>query len=162
MRITIMRIHNIKWIAVAIISFFTHLAVAQSTPIFQAAEQQDIAHFNDLLPSLSELNSQNEQGLSLLSYCSSIGFYHGVTELIAKGANVNFPSANGTTALMMASDKGYASIVAILLESGASTTQLDTTKMNALDHCVEAKWLESAGEGINHNACYELLIHASN
>merc|ERR1719150_518380 len=44
--------------------------------------------------------------------------------LLARGANVNWNSASGSSALMMACSKGHAKVVELLLKNGASLNQV--------------------------------------
>ncbi len=69
--------------------------------------------------------------------------------LISEGINCNIPDSKGITALMKASENGYAqdinsngeptNIVQLLIQSGAGTSTLDTQGKNALDHALAGK-----------------------
>ena len=77
-------------------------------------------------------------------------------QALAHGADVNGTDTNGLTALMLASGRGHAAIVQLLLEKGANVGQLDPIAGNqALHHAAQhgnaavVKLLLGAGAFIN-------------
>lgn len=103
------------------------------TPLMLAA----IRGNKDAVERLIRVGAQiNRQGWSPLHYAAS-GTSDAQVEiaklLLAKGANINARSPNGTTPLMMAAGNGSAQMVQFLLESGADATLVNDQNLDAKD-----------------------------
>ena len=76
----------------------------------------------ELIEEGANVNTQDENGKTILMFASFRGYLEIVKELIKAGADVNIKDKNGTTALIVASYKEHKEIVKELIEAGANTT----------------------------------------
>jgi ankyrin repeat protein len=84
-------------------------------------------------------------GLTALLYAARDGCYACVEEMIAAGANVNVPTPEGVTPLMMALDNEHNDVAKLLLDRGADPNVPDWWGRTALYIAVDRK--EAAGGG---------------
>ena len=136
--------------------------LGQHAELFDAIESKDAVAFNQMVVNVSDYNLTNDQGYSLLAFCSEHGFNYGTAFLLSSGADVNKSSTEGVTPLMIASRNGFYSIVQLLLDNGANTQLRDMHSMNALDHCAEARWQEEPTSEVDHSNCFQILSALNN
>ena len=77
--------------------------------------------------------SLENAGWTPLIYAATGGFDPVVSYLLAEGANINAPSPNGTTALMMAVRESKGSTVELLIAKGADVNRRNQNDATALD-----------------------------
>jgi ankyrin repeat protein len=94
-------------------------------------------------------------GLTALLYAARDGCYDCVEALIAKGADVNVPTPEGVTPLMIALDNDNNDIAKLLLDRGANPGVWDWYGRTALYIAVDRKAGGSSGGGI------KVLVDAS-
>ena len=87
-------------------------------------------------------------GLTALLYAARDGCYDCVEALIAKGADVNVPTPEGVTPLMIALDNDNNDIAKLLLDRGANPGVWDWYGRTALYIAVDRKGGGSSGGGI--------------
>ena len=95
------------------------------------------------------MNGQNTT-TSLLLTATSSGHLEMVRELLNRGASVDLPNTNGSTALMYTAVFGHHSILLLLLQHSANPDLQDVDGFNAL--------MRAAIEG--HEACVQALLRA--
>jgi ankyrin repeat protein len=87
-------------------------------------------------------------GLTALLYAARDGCYDCVEALIAKGADVNMPTPEGVTPLMIALDNDNNDVAKLLLDNGANPKVWDWYGRTALYIAVDRKDGGSSGGGI--------------
>src|SRR5207247_4969221 len=78
-------------------------------------------------------------GLTALLYAARDGCYDCVDALIAAGADVNIPTPEGVTALMLALDNDHNDVARLLLERGANPRLWDWWGRTALYIVIDRK-----------------------
>lgn len=106
---------------------------------------------------LSELDAVSARHRLLFSIAR--GDINTIRRLIASGTPVNF-AMNGTTPLHMATEKGYSSIVKLLIESGADLLAQNAQGMTPLDVALTIKKFAKT-TNILYDATLPLLTSAS-
>jgi ankyrin repeat protein len=86
-------------------------------------------------------------GLTALLYASRNGCYDCVVSLIGAGADMNVPTPEGVTPLMVALDNGYNDVAKLLLDRGANPHVVDWWGRTALYIVVERKEALGGGRG---------------
>lgn len=84
-------------------------------------------------------------GLTAMLYAARSGCYDCVEALIASGADVNLPTPEGVTALMLALDNEHNEVAKLLLDHGANPNVWDWWGRSALYIAIDRK--EAAGAG---------------
>ncbi len=84
-------------------------------------------------------------GLTALLYATRDGCYECVNDLIAAGADPNYPTPEGVTPLMLAIDNDHNDVAKLLLDKGANPNSWDWWGRTALYIAVDRK--EAAGGG---------------
>jgi ankyrin repeat protein len=84
-------------------------------------------------------------GLNALLYAARDGCFECVEELIAAGADVNVPTPEGVTPLMMALDNDHNDVAKLLLDRGANPTLWDWWGRTALYIAIDRKEGGSSG-----------------
>jgi len=93
----------------------------------KAAERGDAAHVQQLLDKGENVNSRSVNWGRLPLICAAkYGNTAVVEQLLSKGADINAKDCEGWTALALASYRGHAECVKVLLEHGANT-EIGTT-----------------------------------
>ena len=87
-------------------------------------------------------------GLTALLYAARDGCYDCVEALIAKGADVNVPTPEGVTPLMIALDNDNNDIAKLLLDNGANPRVWDFYGRTALYIAIDRKGGGSSGGGL--------------
>ncbi len=91
-------------------------------------------------------------GLNALLYASRSGCYSCVEDLIAAGADVNLPTPEGVTALMIALDNDHNDVAKLLLEKGANPHVWDWWGRTALYIAVDARSPRTGAAGAGAGA----------
>jgi ankyrin repeat protein len=86
-------------------------------------------------------------GLTALLYASRNGCYECVEALLGAGADVNLPTPEGVTPLMLALDNDYNNVANLLLDRGANPHVADWWGRTALYIAVDRKESVGAGRG---------------
>jgi len=86
-------------------------------------------------------------GLTALLYAARSGCYECVEALIGAGADVNVPTPEGVTALMLALDNDHNDVAKLLLDRGANPQLWDWWGRTALYIAVDRKESMNAGAG---------------
>jgi ankyrin repeat protein len=86
-------------------------------------------------------------GLTALLYASRAGCYGCVEELIGAGADVNVPTPEGVTPLMLAIDNDHNEVAKLLLDHGAYPNVWDWWGRTALYIAIDRKEAAGAGGG---------------
>lgn len=73
-------------------------------------------------PYATDLNRKQESGAIILSLACGNGYYRLVAGLLACGASINTQNTGGFPPLIMASLRGHAQSVRLLVRTGADTT----------------------------------------
>jgi len=118
----------------------------------------------DLLDKGANANSQNEDGVTALSYAADRGHEEIVKKLIIHGANVNARSDIGSTPLINASFMGHLRIVKLLIANGADvniqSNEGTTALMNAAAHGYKEIVEVLLANGAELNTCEECGLTA--
>jgi ankyrin repeat protein len=93
--------------------------------LVEAVKTGDVAAMHQMLEAGADVNSCDEEGLTLLMLASYAGNLTMVKELIQAGAGVNTSDERGWTALMKAAynaelDRGFADVAQVLIDAGAN------------------------------------------
>jgi ankyrin repeat protein len=96
----------------------------------------DMACADDQLK--SALDSIDNNGLTLLHYCSMYNLSSLTTMMLTRGASVNERTQCGTTALHLACGFGHVNVVRILLRAGAQVDSCDSFGYTALQRAILA------------------------
>ena len=108
---------RIIWIALS--GFF--FAVAYSAPesdqrsLVDAIERGDVETFERLIGAVSDVNSIDERGRSLLLVAVDRGDLNAIWTLLLRGADPNLADRAGRTPLLVAAERGDATITQALL-----------------------------------------------
>ncbi len=86
-------------------------------------------------------------GLTALLYAARSGCYECVQDMIAAGANVNVPTPEGITPLMIALDNQHNDVAKLLMDKGANVDVWDWWGRTALWIAVDRKGDEGGGRG---------------
>jgi ankyrin repeat protein len=155
------------------------------TLLMSAASQGHTDICRVLIEKGVDINAIGNSGGTALMFAVGQGHYNTSKLLIEKGADVNIvveatteyieqnakdiaegtkediePHKDGITALMLASQNGYLSLVKLLLEAGADATLADEEEMTALVYAIKGKYIDIAllllekGEGVNPDDVY--------
>ena len=115
---------------------------SQSASLMRALLYRDFETAGELLKEGVDVNAKNSFGETLLMKAIVSSFWYGdlnneglifAESLIAAGANVNAADVNGTTALMLASERMIPNLVEELLKAGADANAKDSEGRTALD-----------------------------
>ena len=85
-------------------------------------------------------------GLNALLYAARSGCYECVEDLIAAGADVNLPTPEGVTPLMIALDNEHNEVAKLLMDKGANLNVWDWWGRTALWIAVDRKAPPAAAE----------------
>jgi uncharacterized protein len=96
-----------------------------SSPLHQAAYNEDLAAVKKLIANGAAVNSVNRYGVTALSLAAENGNAAIVEALLAAGANPNTARPGGETPLMSASRAGSLAAVVALLKAGADVHAAD-------------------------------------
>ncbi len=115
----------------------TLLALLLTTPMFQAAELEDVVVMGRAdearkLLAGADVNMKDQDGVTLLMRAASAGRADMVKLLVSKGADVNAKTSGGVNALMMACVGGYADAAAALISAKADVRATDNQGRTAL------------------------------
>lgn len=83
---------------------------------------------------LAHINQQNNGGKTPLMKAVKIGNTENILALIARGANPDFVSTNGSTALHVACSWDHAEIASLLVNAGANIEAVDSNLMRPVHH----------------------------
>jgi ankyrin repeat protein len=128
--------------------------------LLAAAESGEIEEVESLLEKGSAIDGQDRRGWTALNIAAQSHQVKVVELLISKGAKINLRDnvGQGRTALMRASNLGYANVVDVLLSHGADVrVPLDdgsTVLMEALPYPTIVEKLLTAGANINERSQY--------
>jgi ankyrin repeat protein len=106
-----------KLLAATVLSFsMVNIALAEGVDIFQAARTGNLAEINAYIESGKPLDVKDTRGSTPVIIAAYNGQLDAVRALALKGADVCAGDAQGQTALMGVSFKGYKEIASILAE----------------------------------------------
>ncbi|MCX5924832.1 MAG: ankyrin repeat domain-containing protein [Candidatus Dependentiae bacterium] len=115
------------------ISLLTNTICPMHNALFAAINDRDIPHINALLDSKSDINKKNSAGASALMHATEKNFPEIVQLLIDRGGLVNDTNPHyGFTPLMLASLRGIAPMVDLLLAKNADPTVADDDNITPL------------------------------
>lgn len=109
----------------------------QSTPLMQAASNNDTELVQALIASGANVDAADREGHTALAYAADKGHTEVFKALLDGGANVNLASVEGWTPLMYASKGGYIQIVRLLLGAEADVQAVNAAGDSALSLAVE-------------------------
>lgn len=84
----------------------------------------------------AEINKEDREGLSPLSWACLRGKIKAVQSLLERGANINHTDKTGRTPLDLAAFQGNPGVVQLLLDSGAIIEHVDINGMRPLDRAI--------------------------
>jgi ankyrin repeat protein len=87
-------------------------------------------------------------GLTALLYAARDGCYDCIGPLLAAGADVNYPTPDGVTALMLALDNDHNDVAKLLLDRGANPRVWDWWGRTALYIAIDRKIGAARGRGV--------------
>ena len=119
------------------IDFDLYLQKDYSLVLFEAIEQDDLAHVAQALPYVSNLEVRNRKGWTPLMIACYKNQLATAKSLVAAGADVNAVNKKGTTVLMYAKTAAVntnTALVEYLLAHGADASAKDVKGLSALDY----------------------------
>jgi hypothetical protein len=134
---------NVKWLNDQELSELTteELEIIMDRYIMEVVKQLvQLAALDEDLK--AEIDSLDSSGFSLLHYCCLYNLTSLVPVLIAKGANVNKRTGNGSTALHLAAGAGHLAVAEVLVQSGAVVTTFDANNVLPSDAAYNAGYAE--------------------
>lgn len=126
------------------------ISAKEKQAIFAAVEKGDKALFTKLLeqnPDLVNTTYQDKENKSLIHIAAEKGHTEIISELIAKGAKVDFQDGQSKTALHYASENLHDNVIKKLNEAGANTTLKDSQQQEAATSYDKALLLKHVREG---------------
>lgn len=109
------------------------LIANKTTPLMQAAREGDLPIMAALIASGAALDARNADGNTAIWLACVDDHLDAIDMLVAAGCALDNQNDNGATPLMYAASAGKASVVARLLEAGASTALATLDDFTALD-----------------------------
>jgi ankyrin repeat protein len=125
---------TVDQVAAAVPIFKQHLTGwAFETPLLAAArENRDPNVFALLLPLGFSLAARSTAGWAVLHELARRGWAGAIATAVRAGADVDFPTEQGSTPLMLATEKGQVDVVNVLLSLGADPLALTNEKRSVL------------------------------
>jgi ankyrin repeat protein len=112
-------------------------SLLQRQSFFSAVANSDLTALKKLNPELvRELINEADRASGLTPLLLAVKSHNAETAswLINQGANLNFPCARGTSALMYAAKRGDCAMLQLLLAAGSQAGQADPEQRTALHH----------------------------
>jgi ankyrin repeat protein len=119
------RVSRPAWLAVACGALFADAAMAQSSPLADAARRGDLDAIPALLAAATDIDSPGEDGTPALHWLIERGDRAGVQRLLKAGADPNRTSRYDIAPLYLASANGDAELIRILVAAGADPKATD-------------------------------------
>ncbi|XP_068143289.1 protein TANC2 isoform X1 [Drosophila tropicalis] len=120
-----------------------HLGENRKTPLMIAAEEGHLELLELLLARGSNLEAQDHEGFTALSWACLRGHLAAAKCLIEQGCNRHHEDHNGRTALDLAAYQGAASMVLYILEQGGNLEHIDVHGMRPLDRAIACRNIQA-------------------
>ncbi|XP_046867950.1 protein TANC2 isoform X4 [Drosophila willistoni] len=120
-----------------------HLGENRKTPLMIAAEEGHLELLELLLARGSNLEAQDHEGFTALSWACLRGHLAAAKCLIEQGCNRHHEDHNGRTALDLAAYQGASSMVLYILEQGGNLEHIDVHGMRPLDRAIACRNIQA-------------------